>query len=371
MIALRCRPLLHLNPGLLFSFIALVTAFSSPPGRLLRSIDESRAQAAWITSSRIEMLRTTRKRHLCLTAHQQSDGGLGEPILPPDTIDASETSRGSSSRTSLPNMTFLSRFGWAWRAVLEAAPQPGNFISNLSNQPKPMVDMSVRTMVRTAECSLASIRRPAMPMPVISVLSPWLAAGVALAGGGSVRFLNLTRAGGGIFNWTQAGQLGRATVEQWRTQRSMVGARRDKVVVRSMREFVRLREQGVQASQMDIRGRSQPWRQNEKGELLLEDWNGPGAAGSARAARGDGRAAQLDHPVLQVIWERARSGSKPGQRKDACKIALAIEGGGLRGSVTAGMASAITYLGLADTFDMVRHHPYYMLSLIHWGCKHL
>jgi hypothetical protein len=103
---------------------------------------------------------------------------------------------------------------------------------------------------------------------------------------------------------------------------------------------------------MDIRGRSQPWRQNENGELLPED----PAGGGGGAVRADGRTAQLRHPVLEAVWERARSGSKPGQRRDAYRIALAIEGGGLRGSVTAGMASAVTHLGLADAFDMVPHH---------------
>lgn len=103
---------------------------------------------------------------------------------------------------------------------------------------------------------------------------------------------------------------------------------------------------------MDIRGRSQPWRQNEFGELLPEDSIAQ-KSDSSLFLRADGRTAQLRHPVLEAIWERARSGSKPGRRTDNYRIALAIEGGGLRGSVTAGMASAVTHLGLADTFDMV------------------
>ena len=110
--------------------------------------------------------------------------------------------------------------------------------------------------------------------------------------------------------------------------------------------------QGVPASQMDIRGRSQPWRQNENGELLPESPDSS-AAESDSALRADGRTAQLRHPVLEAIWERARSGSKPGRRTYKYRIALAIEGGGLRGSVTAGMASAVLHLGLADAFDMV------------------
>mmetsp|Transcript_504 Transcript_504/g.1078 ORF Transcript_504/g.1078 Transcript_504/m.1078 type:complete len:734 (-) Transcript_504:15-2216(-) len=151
-----------------------------------------------------------------------------------------------------------------------------------------------------------------------------------------------------LLNWTGLPlRAAQSAMETWRSGAGMVGQRRGKVVVRTSRELAALLEQGVSASQMDIRGRSQPWRQNDNGELLPED------PADGRAVRADGRTEQLRHPVLEAIWERARSGSKPGQRRDAYRIALAIEGGGLRGSVTAGMASAVTHLGLADAFDMV------------------
>ena len=39
--------------------------------------------------------------------------------------------------------------------------------------------------------------------------------------------------------------------------------------------------------------------------------------------------------------------------KDGFRVALAIEGGGMRGCVTAGMVTAIHYLGLEDTIDVV------------------
>ena len=59
------------------------------------------------------------------------------------------------------------------------------------------------------------------------------------------------------------------------------------------------------------------------------------------------------HPVLQVLAQRRLEGSKPKQRKDQFKVALAIEGGGMRGCVAAGMASALIDAGLGDCFDEI------------------
>ena len=60
-----------------------------------------------------------------------------------------------------------------------------------------------------------------------------------------------------------------------------------------------------------------------------------------------------NHAVLQLMKERFESGSKPGHRQDNATLALAIEGGGMRGCVSAGMAAAIASLGLTDTIDRV------------------
>ncbi len=60
-----------------------------------------------------------------------------------------------------------------------------------------------------------------------------------------------------------------------------------------------------------------------------------------------------EHPVLEVLHERVRAGSQPGQRNDAFKVGLAIEGGGMRGAVSAGAAAAVNLLGLSDAFDSV------------------
>jgi predicted patatin/cPLA2 family phospholipase len=57
--------------------------------------------------------------------------------------------------------------------------------------------------------------------------------------------------------------------------------------------------------------------------------------------------------VLEVLRARRAAGSKPGRRADDFKVGLAIEGGGLRGVVSAGMLTAIEDLGFADTFDEI------------------
>lgn len=59
------------------------------------------------------------------------------------------------------------------------------------------------------------------------------------------------------------------------------------------------------------------------------------------------------HPVLEVLRARRLAGSKPGQREDGFKVGVAVEGGGLRGVVSAGMLTALEDLGYADTFDGV------------------
>lgn len=57
--------------------------------------------------------------------------------------------------------------------------------------------------------------------------------------------------------------------------------------------------------------------------------------------------------LLRVLGERLRAGSRPGQRADALRIALSIEGGGMRGTISAGMALALHELGLMPAFDAV------------------
>jgi len=61
------------------------------------------------------------------------------------------------------------------------------------------------------------------------------------------------------------------------------------------------------------------------------------------------------HSVAQLMHERKRNNSTcmEGPRPDGCKLALSIEGGGMRGCVSAGMVAAIYHLGLQDTVDVV------------------
>jgi predicted patatin/cPLA2 family phospholipase len=57
--------------------------------------------------------------------------------------------------------------------------------------------------------------------------------------------------------------------------------------------------------------------------------------------------------VLDVVRRRAAEGSRPGARADGYAVALVIEGGGSRGTVTGGMAMALHELGLREAFDDV------------------
>ena len=63
----------------------------------------------------------------------------------------------------------------------------------------------------------------------------------------------------------------------------------------------------------------------------------------------------LNHEVLNIIARRYHEQSTPGHRQqnDTDIVALSIEGGGMRGAVTAGMAAAIASLGLTDCFDRI------------------
>ena len=75
----------------------------------------------------------------------------------------------------------------------------------------------------------------------------------------------------------------------------------------------------------------------------------PGGEAAVRHGPGDLRG----HPVVRLLAERAATASRPGARTDPHVLALAIEGGGMRGVVSAGMATALDALGLARAFDLV------------------
>jgi predicted patatin/cPLA2 family phospholipase len=59
------------------------------------------------------------------------------------------------------------------------------------------------------------------------------------------------------------------------------------------------------------------------------------------------------HELLKILGERVRTGSRPGDRADGYRVALSVEGGGMRGVVSAGMALALHELALVPALDAV------------------
>jgi predicted patatin/cPLA2 family phospholipase len=57
--------------------------------------------------------------------------------------------------------------------------------------------------------------------------------------------------------------------------------------------------------------------------------------------------------VLKAILQRARTGSRPGARGDDHRVCVAIEGGGMRGAVSAGMCVVLEAAGLVGAFDRI------------------
>lgn len=61
----------------------------------------------------------------------------------------------------------------------------------------------------------------------------------------------------------------------------------------------------------------------------------------------------MANQVLEIVKRRHHAGSKPGHRDDGHKVALAVEGGGLRGVISGGALAALEALGMKDCFDVV------------------
>ena len=89
------------------------------------------------------------------------------------------------------------------------------------------------------------------------------------------------------------------------------------------------------------------------GNVLAEDSPFPTEDTSKTAAREANKL--FSHDVLNLLHQRYHSKSTPMNRSanDTAILALAIEGGGMRGAVSGGMAAAISCLGLSDAFDKV------------------
>jgi predicted patatin/cPLA2 family phospholipase len=62
---------------------------------------------------------------------------------------------------------------------------------------------------------------------------------------------------------------------------------------------------------------------------------------------------QVDHATLDLIRNRIKTGSRPGDRNDPFKLGLVVEGGGMRGCVSGGALQALADLGLKNAFDAV------------------
>jgi predicted patatin/cPLA2 family phospholipase len=68
----------------------------------------------------------------------------------------------------------------------------------------------------------------------------------------------------------------------------------------------------------------------------------------------DRRKERLDSAsVSRLLFSRQRDSSVPSRRTDGRRIALVIEGGAMRGVVSAGMVSALEQIGLRNCFDTV------------------
>jgi predicted patatin/cPLA2 family phospholipase len=59
------------------------------------------------------------------------------------------------------------------------------------------------------------------------------------------------------------------------------------------------------------------------------------------------------HPVLEILRARRDAGSLPGQRTDGATVALAVEGGGMRGVISAAMLNQLEEHGFKNCFDVV------------------
>eukprot|EP00586_Coscinodiscus_wailesii_P023033 CAMPEP_0172504948 /NCGR_PEP_ID=MMETSP1066-20121228/182428_1 /TAXON_ID=671091 /ORGANISM="Coscinodiscus wailesii, Strain CCMP2513" /LENGTH=733 /DNA_ID=CAMNT_0013281357 /DNA_START=41 /DNA_END=2242 /DNA_ORIENTATION=+ len=92
---------------------------------------------------------------------------------------------------------------------------------------------------------------------------------------------------------------------------------------------------------------------NEKHSLKDLDISLPSP--TTEAASLNATSPSLSHPVLSLLRNRTSSKSVPSRRhpRDRSHLALSIEGGGMRGAVSAGMSAAIALLGLTDGFDSI------------------
>jgi len=63
------------------------------------------------------------------------------------------------------------------------------------------------------------------------------------------------------------------------------------------------------------------------------------------------------HPVLQALLERKRIGSLPGARSDGMRIGLAVEGGGMKGVISAAMCGEVRLGGYCSPRHPMHFQP--------------
>ena len=107
-----------------------------------------------------------------------------------------------------------------------------------------------------------------------------------------------------------------------------------------------------------VRVVKQYWRRGEASSYDEGDTRGSCGSPNPLAARAAldldvGDVDQDVHPVLRALLERKRSGSKPGARTDGMRIGLAVEGGGMKGVISAGACGEVLRMGFSDCFDAV------------------
>ena len=102
-----------------------------------------------------------------------------------------------------------------------------------------------------------------------------------------------------------------------------------------------------------VRAVRQFWRRGDASSYdRASDDDGVGEPSSSGTG---GSVGASDHPVLAALARRLRDGTAPGSRaaSDTMKIGLAVEGGGMKGVVSAGACGELLRLGMYDCFDAV------------------
>ena len=78
-------------------------------------------------------------------------------------------------------------------------------------------------------------------------------------------------------------------------------------------------------------------------------------------------ALQGNHPALQLLRKRAAQNSLPNDRRDKFKLGLVVEGGGMRGAVSAGALLELGNLGFRCDCMLVQGKTFKVLSSLNFS----